>query len=165
MGWSVLTGRFWRGELPVPNDAMEVFIAIMMGPLNAFAVKFLMGYAGAGVRPGSERRWVDRVNLLLWGQCLLLPLTLLLLGEGRIFLVSRLWFMLFTVELFVAIGYFLWLAGQARRSEFWMMSVALGVVAAVLASSCPTRMACCKAAGCTSPTSCCRCCTPRWACA
>ena len=28
----------------------------------------------------------------------------------------------------MAIGYFLWLAGQARRSEFWMMSVALGVV-------------------------------------
>jgi len=77
MGWSVMTGRFWRGELPVPNDAMEVFIAIMMGPLNAFAVKFLLGYAGAGVRPGSERIWVDRINLLLWAQCLLLPLSLL----------------------------------------------------------------------------------------
>src|SRR3989344_2399472 len=78
---------------------MEVFIAIMMAPLNAFAVKFLLGYAGAGVRPGSERVWVDRVNLLLWAQCLLLPLSLLLLGEERIFLVSRLWFMLFTIEL------------------------------------------------------------------
>ena len=132
MGWSVMTGRFWRGELPVPNDAMEVFIAIMMGPLNAFAVKFLLGYAGAGVRPGSERVWVDRINLLLWAQCLLLPLSLLLLGEDRIFLGSRLWFMLFTFELFAAIGYFLWLAAQARRSEFWMMSIALGVVAAVL---------------------------------
>ncbi len=132
MGWSVMTGRFWRGELPVPNDAMEVFIAIMMGPLNAFAVKFLLGYAGAGVRPGSERVWVDRINLLLWAQCLLLPLSLLVLGENRIFLVSRVWFIVFTLELFVAIGYFLWLAAQARRSEFWMMSVALGVVAAVL---------------------------------
>jgi signal transduction histidine kinase len=132
MGWSVMTGRFWRGELSVPNDAMEVFIAIMMGPLNAFAVKFLLGYAGAGLRPGRERVWVERINLLLWAQCLLLPLSLLLLGEDRIFLGSRLWFMVFSLELFLAIGYFLWLAARAQRSEFWMMSIALGVVAAVL---------------------------------
>jgi two-component system sensor histidine kinase UhpB len=132
MGWTVLSGRFWRGELPVPNDAMEVFIAIMMAPVAAFAVKFLLAYAGVGARGGGERVWLERVNLLLWAQCLLVPLSLVLLGSERIFLCSRIWFMVFALELFVAIGYFLWLAGRARHAEFWLMCVALGVVAAVL---------------------------------
>ena len=132
IGWAVMTGRFWRGDLPVPNDAMEVFIAIMMAPMTAFAVKFLLGYAGTGLRHGSQRVWLERINLVLWAQCLLLPLSLLLLGDAGVFLGARIWFVLFTLELFMAIGYFLWLAARARRVEFWMMSAALGVVAAVL---------------------------------
>ena len=81
IGWAVMAGRFWRVDLPVPNDAMEVFIAMMMAPMTAFAVKFLLGYAGTGLRHVSQRVWVDRINLLLWVQCLLLPLSLLLPGE------------------------------------------------------------------------------------
>lgn len=132
LGWALMTGRFWRADLPVPNDAMEVLIAIMMAPMTAFAVKFLMGYAGIGLRDPGQQIWNQRVNLLLWAQCLLLPLSLLLLGVDRLFLGARVWFGVFTLELFLAIGYFLWVTGRGRRAEFWLMCAALGVVAAVL---------------------------------
>jgi len=132
LGWALMTGRFWRADLPVPNDAMEVLIAIMMAPMTAFAVKFLMGYAGIGLRDPGQQVWNQRVNLLLWAQCLLLPLSLLLLGVDQLFLGARVWFGVFTLELFLAIGYFLWVTGRGRRAEFWLMCAALGVVAAVL---------------------------------
>ncbi len=132
LGWALMTGRFWRADPPVPNDAMEVLIAIMMAPMTAFAAKFLMGYAGVGLRDPDQQIWNHRVNLLLWAQCLLLPLSLLLLGVDRLFLGARIWFGVFTLELFLAIGYFLWVTGRGRRAEFWLMCAALGVVAAVL---------------------------------
>ncbi|MDI1350380.1 ATP-binding protein [Aquabacterium sp.] len=132
LGWALMTGRFWRADLPVPNDAMEVLIAIMMAPMTAFAVKFLMGYAGIGLRDPGQQVWNQRVNLLLWAQCLLLPLSLLLLGVDQLFLGARVWFGVFTLELFLAIGHFLWVTGRGRRAEFWLMCAALGVVAAVL---------------------------------
>jgi two-component system sensor histidine kinase UhpB len=131
MGWAVMTGRFWRADLAIPNDAMEVLIAIMMAPMTAFAVKFLLGYAGTGLR-SAQQRWSQRVNLMLWAQCLLLPLSLLVVGVDQIFLCARVWFMVFALELFVAIGHFLWVTGRGRRAEFWLMCAALGVVAAVI---------------------------------
>ena len=132
MGWALMTGRFWRADLAVPNDAMEVLIAMLMAPMTGFAIKFLLGYAGIGVRDKAQQVWNQRVNLLLWAQCLLLPLSLLLLGVDRLFLGARIWFMVFAIELFVAIGHFLWVTGRGRRAEFWLMCAALGVVAAVL---------------------------------
>ncbi len=132
LGWALMTGRFYQTDLPVPNDAMEVLVAIMMAPMTAFAVKFLLGYVGLGLRGSGQQAWGNRINLLLWAQCLLLPLSLVLLGVDHLFLGARIWFVLFALELFVAIGYFLWITGRGSRAEFWMMSVALGVLAAVM---------------------------------
>src|SRR5690606_24038235 len=96
------------------------------------AVKFLLGYAGQALLDASLAQRMRRVDALLWAQCVLLPLSLLLLGDDRVFLGARVWYVVFALEVFVAIGYFLWVAGNTRRQEFWLMSVALGVVAAVL---------------------------------
>jgi two-component system sensor histidine kinase UhpB len=132
IGWALMTGRFWLAELPMPNAAMEVLIAMMFAPMAAFAIKFLLGYAGVGLHPGVRDLWRPRLNAALWAQCLLLPVSLLLVGPDRLFLSARVWYVLFALELFVAIGFFLWVAGKGRRPEFWLMSAALGVVAAVL---------------------------------
>ena len=132
IGWSVMTGRMWLSEVAIPNAGVEVLIAMMFAPMTACAIKFLLSYAGqsmGAVNRGERRR---QLNAALWAQCVLLPLSLLLMGTDRLFIGARIWYVLFALELFVTIGFFLWVAGKHRRSEFWLMSAALGVVAAVL---------------------------------
>ncbi len=132
MGWALLSGRVWVTDLPLANGAVEVVIAMMFAPLTAFAIKFLLGYAGASLRrylPPQKERWID---VALWAQCLLMPLSLMVLGSNLVFLGARAWYVLFAFEIFAAVGLFLWLSGQERRPEFWLMSGALGVVTAVL---------------------------------
>jgi len=132
LGWAVMTGRLCPVDIPVPNAAMEVLIALMFAPMTAFAIKFLLGYAGQGLRMAASGKRNTQINAVLWGQCVLLPVSLLLAGPDQIFLGSRVWYVLFALEVFVAIGFFLWEAGKGRRTEFWLMSATLGVVAAVL---------------------------------
>ncbi|MES2091528.1 MAG: ATP-binding protein, partial [Pseudomonadota bacterium] len=73
-----------------------------------------------------------QLNAVLWAQCVLLPASLWLIGVDHLFQGSRVWYVLLALEVFAAIGYFLWHSGRARRSEFWLMSAALGVITAVL---------------------------------
>lgn len=132
VGWSVLTGRMWLSEAPIPNAAMEVLIAMMFAPMTAFAVKFLLDYAGQSLRQATQGKRKRQINAVLWAQCVLFPVSLLAMGADRVFIGARVWYVLFALELFVTIGFFLWVAGKGRRPEFWLMSAALGVVAAVL---------------------------------
>ncbi|WP_290871714.1 ATP-binding protein [Aquabacterium sp.] len=132
LGWAAMTGRLWPMDVPMPNAAMEVLIALMFAPMTAFAIKFLLGYAGQGLRLAASGKRNTQINAVLWAQCVLLPVSLLLAGPDQLFLGSRVWYVLFALEVFVAIGFFLWEAGKGRRTEFWLMSVTLGVVAAVL---------------------------------
>ena len=49
---------------------------------------------------------------------ILVPLcSLLLLGVDHLFLGARLWYVVFSLEIFAAIAYFLWEAGKGRRAE------------------------------------------------
>ncbi len=132
LGWSLMTGRMWLTAVPIPNGAIEVLIAMMFPPMTAFAVKFLLGYAGQNVLDVLSPARIRQINAVLWLQCVLLPLSLVLVGSDRLFIGARIWYVIFSVEVFAAIGLFLWITGRARRQEFWLMSVALGVIAAVL---------------------------------
>ena len=129
--WALLTGRFWLTDVPLSNTVLEVLIACLFAPMAAFAVKFLLGYAGHGLHgpkePGRERL----VNRILWAQVVLMPITLSV-GLSNLFIVSRLWYLLFALEVFAAIVYFLWFAGRSRRAEFWLMSGTLGVTSALV---------------------------------
>ncbi|MFT3859150.1 MAG: sensor histidine kinase [Aquabacterium sp.] len=132
IGWSMMTGRMWLSAVPMPNAAVEVLIAMMFAPMAAFAIKFLLGYAGTALLDVQQARRMRQINAALWAQCVLLPVSLLLLGADHVFVGARVWYVIFAVEVFIAIGYFLWVASRTRRQEFWLMSIALGVVAAVL---------------------------------
>jgi signal transduction histidine kinase len=132
LGWSAMTGRMWFSDMPFPNAVVEVFIAMLFAPMAAFAIKFLLDYAGLGLITGTSGVWVRRINAALWLQCVLLPASVGLLGLDHLFLVARIWYVVLSIELFAAIGFFLWVAGRGGRPEFWLMSAALGVVAAVL---------------------------------
>ena len=131
-GWSLATARFWLTELPAPNAAVEVLIAMMFAPLVGCAVQFVLCYAGARLQPIISEVWMWRVRAWLWVQCALVPLTLVWLGFDRIFLGVSLWYPIFAIEICAGISYFLLAAGKRRRPEFWLMSVIMGVVVAVL---------------------------------
>ncbi len=131
-GWSLATARFWLTELPAPNAAVEVLIAMMFAPLVGCAVQFVLCYAGARLQPMISEVWMWRVRAWLWVQCALVPLTLVWLGFDRIFVGVSLWYPIFAIEICAGISYFLLAAGKRRRPEFWLMSVIMGVVVAVL---------------------------------
>lgn len=132
IGWALATGRFWQADWPVPNATIEIMMAMTFAPLTACAVEFLLCYAGARLQPLLSAVWMTRIRTLLWGQCVLLPLSLLLLGPDGLFHGVRLWYPVFAIEIFAGIGYFLWAAGRKRRPEFWLMCAVMGVVVAVL---------------------------------
>jgi two-component system sensor histidine kinase UhpB len=129
--WAVLTGRLWLTGLPLSNTAVEISLACLFAPMSLFGVKFLLGYAGHGRHGPQEVRRERLINRVLWGQVLLMPLSLTL-GQSHLFMLSRLWYLVFALEVLAAIVYFLWYAGRSRRAEFWLMSGTLGVVAALV---------------------------------
>ncbi len=133
MGWALLGARLWMAEALLPNAALEVVIAMMFAPLTGVAIKFLLGYAGSSLRRAIQLRHEDWIDRALWGQCVLMPLTLIAgLGFNVLFDVARAWYVVFALQVFAAVGLFLWLAGRERRPEYWLMSGTLGVVSAVV---------------------------------
>src|SRR5690606_9146022 len=76
LGWSILTGRLWEWPLPLANAQVEMLIAASFAPMTTFAIKFLLGYAGSGVRNEHARRRNLQANAFLLAQCVLQPLTL-----------------------------------------------------------------------------------------
>ncbi|WP_374315698.1 ATP-binding protein [Aquabacterium sp.] len=132
VGWALLTGRLWLHDMPWSNALTEGIQAALFAPLAACAVSFLLDYSGAGMREARFRTFELHAQKILWAQCLLMPLSLWLVGPGRLFHVAWYWYGLLALEVCAAIAYFLWHAGRARRPEFWLMSSALGVVVAIL---------------------------------
>ena len=111
---------------------MELLLCLAFAPIIAFAVKFLLGYAGLALRSPAHAR-IDRwITLALWGQCLVIAGSFYLAGHFGLFQVARVWYTLFTMELVAAMGYFLWHAAQTQRAEFWLMCGVLGTVGAAL---------------------------------
>ena len=129
--WAGLTGRLWLTHLILPTQLLEIAIASLFALMATFGVKFLLGYAGHGLRGVNEPRRERMVNRVLMAQVLLMPMSLIP-SSNHLFLISRLWYVLLSAEMFAAIVYFLWFAGRSRRAEFWLMSSTLGVVTALV---------------------------------
>jgi two-component system, NarL family, sensor histidine kinase UhpB len=133
LSWAALTGRLWFSSIPVESRWAEVLLAAFFTPMTAFAVKFLLGYAGHGLQSEKERQQALWFNRVLWAQVVLMPLSLLALSKTSwLFDAARTWYTLLGLEVLAAIVYFIWHAGRSRRAEFLVMSGTLGVAAALL---------------------------------
>jgi two-component system, NarL family, sensor histidine kinase UhpB len=133
LSWAALTGRLWFSSIPVESRWAEVLLAAFFTPMTAFAVKFLLGYAGHGLQSEKERHQALWFNRVLWAQVVLMPLSLLALSKTNwLFDAARTWYTLLGLEVLAAIVYFIWHAGRSRRAEFLVMSGTLGVAAALL---------------------------------
>jgi two-component system sensor histidine kinase UhpB len=129
VGWALLTSRLWLRDIPLPDASVEVLSCVAFAPMIAFGVKFLLGYAGQGLYSEADARVGRIITAGLWAQTILMPLTFLIGGIDSLFAVARVWGALFSLEIFVAQGYFLWHAGRTRKPEFWMICVILALAA------------------------------------
>ncbi|GIX22822.1 MAG: hypothetical protein KatS3mg122_0053 [Caldimonas sp.] len=123
IGWSLVSARVWWSDIPLTHAAAEVLIGCLVAPVTAFAILFLQRHAGL------RYRWVD---IALWMQCLLVPLSLALAGRQRLFEVMNLWFAIFTLEVGVASVDYLIQARRAQRTSW--RGVAAVMILAVLAA-------------------------------
>ncbi|WP_374593147.1 sensor histidine kinase [Aquabacterium sp.] len=129
VGWALLTSRLWLRDIPLPDASVEVLWSVAFAPMIAFGVKFLLGYAGQGLRGDADAGVGRLITIGLWLQTILMPISFLVGGIDMLFPIARVWGALFTLEIFIAQVYFLWHAGRTRKPEFWMICVILGLAA------------------------------------
>lgn len=119
LGWAVLSARVWWVDIPLAGDLVELISLSLFAPVTACGVVFLLRYAG--LVP-------SRFEILLWAQCLLLPIAAVLLGPQERFNVAAVAYTVLATEVVVAGGAFLWRVWRARRPEFWLMGAVLMLV-------------------------------------
>jgi signal transduction histidine kinase len=68
----------------------------------------------------------------LLAQCVVLPMSLLLAGPGRLFVMAGAWYVVLAAEAVGAIGLYLRITWRERRTDFWPMALVLGAAGAVL---------------------------------
>lgn len=119
LGWAVLSARVWWVDIPLAGDVVELISLSLFAPVTACGVVFLLRYAGLAP---------SRFEILLWAQCLLLPIAAVLLGPLERFNVAAAAYTVLATEVVVAGGAFLWRVWRARRPEFWLMGAVLMLV-------------------------------------
>ncbi|HSV71830.1 MAG TPA: ATP-binding protein [Methylibium sp.] len=112
IGWAAVSARLWWRDVPLANGPLELLTCVAFVPLAVCALLFLLRYGGV------RRRALEWA---LWSQCLLLPAALLALGPQRLFAGAAACYTLLALQVFAAIGLYLWRAWRRRRNEFWTM--------------------------------------------
>jgi two-component system, NarL family, sensor histidine kinase UhpB len=128
-GWmsltmALLSVRVWATDLALGNQATELLVCAGFVVLVGLGVQFFLSYAGL------RSRDIERALL---AQCVLMPLTLWLVGPARTFAVAGLWFALLAGEGLAAMALFLHVSWRQRRDDFWpMLAILAGIGALVL---------------------------------
>ncbi len=109
LAWVAVSMSMSAHELPWTNDVTEFMFGSSWAVLLALAVQFFLSFAGV------RSRTIESLVAVQW---VLVPLSLILAGPDRLFVLSRLWFSLFAGELVVAMGIYLGVAGRRRAWHF-----------------------------------------------
>lgn len=115
--WALLSARVWWAGLPLATGTVEFLVCAGFPVVVAFAVQFLLSYAGLRSR---------MIETALVAQCVLMPLGLLIAGPARVFPTAGAWFVLLAVEVIAAVALYLVVTWRARRRDFWPMLFILG---------------------------------------
>jgi signal transduction histidine kinase len=102
-GWAAVTARLWWREVPLPNYDAELLLTSFLPFVALAAVQFLVRYAGWRSRP---------IDVALYAQCLIVPLSMLLAGPNRVYSMASAWYAVLGIETLGAIGLYL---GSTRR--------------------------------------------------
>jgi two-component system sensor histidine kinase UhpB len=123
LGWALMSVRVWWRDLPLDTATVEFIGSCAYPLLVAFAVQFLLSHAGL------RSRFIE-AGLIV--QCLLMPLTLMMGGPTRIFLVANAWYSLLSLEVFATVALYLTMTWRQRRINFKSMLFILTCTAFVL---------------------------------
>src|SRR5205823_4177004 len=113
----------WWRELPLSTASVEFIGCVAYPPLVACAVQFLLSHA-------ALRSRIIEGSLVV--QCLLMPLSMLIAGPTRVFLVANAWYSLLALEVFAVMGLYLAMIWKRRRVDFGPMLFILTGIAFVL---------------------------------
>ncbi len=117
VGWALLSARVWWTGLPIESRTLEFLLCTAYPVTVAFAVQFLLSYAGLRSRV---------IETVLLAQCVLMPLGLLIAGPERVFPTANAWFVLLTLEVLAAVALYLVVTWRNRHADFWPMLFILG---------------------------------------
>ncbi|MEP7283533.1 MAG: ATP-binding protein, partial [Rubrivivax sp.] len=124
LAWAVMSLRLWWRDMPWDNGVIEFLFCTGFAPVTALAVQYLLSYSQL------RSRWIEAALAVQW---VLMPLTLLLAGPGRLFTMASVWYVLLMLEVLAAAVLHLYVIWRRSRPEFWPMAVLLaGAVAMVL---------------------------------
>jgi signal transduction histidine kinase len=123
IGWALVSARHWWRDIPLDNATIEFLICLSFTPILGFAVQFLLSYAGVRSR---------MIEAALLTQCVVLPMSLLLAGPGRLFTMASAWYVVLTVETLGAMLLHLRISRRERRGDFWPMALVLAAAAVAL---------------------------------
>ncbi len=125
MGWAVVESRKWLRDLPFENSVAEFLLCAMLPLLTLAGVQFLLRYAELRLR------WV---TWALAVQCVVVPLSLLLAGPGRLYPVASFWYVLLAAQALWAACMYLGARWHVRqRHAFWPMASFLACAFVALA--------------------------------
>jgi two-component system sensor histidine kinase UhpB len=115
--WGFLSLRLWVPDLPWGHVVTEYLFCIGLASLVVMSVQFLLSYAGL------RSRAIETALVVQW---FLVPLTLIVVGETRLFAVATIWYVLFCAELLLAAGLYLGFTRRERTHDYWPMAGVLG---------------------------------------
>ena len=118
--WAALTARIWLADVPLANYLTEYAITFGFAPIVGLAIVFLLRYARV------KRR---RIDVALIAQCFVMPLSLAVLGLDHLYAGITFWYWVLGAELLLAMSVYLRVSWAHQRSEFWVMSAILLVLA------------------------------------
>jgi len=110
----------WMRHGTLPVEVVEWVLVATLPIIAAFAVLFLMRYAGLRVRA---------FDAALLAQCVVVPISLALAGQNQLFVLANAWNLLLALEVLLAAAAALQTAWRMQRREFWFMLGLLLVVA------------------------------------
>lgn len=117
--WALLTASVPLGSTAFTALQLEWLTCAVAPVVTAFAVLFLMRYAGLRHR---------MLEAALLAQCLVVPASLTLAGPNRLFLMASSWNLVLALETVIAAAASLWVAWRLHRHEFWVMLGLLGAI-------------------------------------
>ena len=124
LGWAVQSTATWTLDMPWDNRATEFMLVSCWPLLLACAVQFFLSFAGL------RSRMIENVIALQW---VAMPLSILLFGPGRLFVVASAWYALLAAELVAVVVIYLATARRHRPQDVGPLMVVAAVGIAALA--------------------------------
>lgn len=122
LGWVLASLASWARDMPWNNGVTEFMLCSFWAVLLAMAVQFFLSFAGL------RSRIIENLIALQW---VALPLSLVVAGPNRLFVVANGWYALLALELACVMGIYLVVTARQRQQDFGPMAltVAAGTIA------------------------------------